>query len=64
MATKMAVGQLTESLGAPEPRPTCEPHPHTAVSLTTARDPIEKQTPPLDTWEAHPFLGSALPSHW
>lgn len=48
MAAKMAVGQLTESLGVPEAPPHQKAQPHSAVSLTTTCHPIGKQTPPFD----------------
>lgn len=59
MAAKMAVGQLTESLGVPEAPPHQKLRPLTTVSLTTTRHPIGKQTPPFDTCIAHLFLCSA-----
>ncbi|XP_040594881.1 uncharacterized protein LOC121137098 [Mesocricetus auratus] len=64
MAAKMAVGQLTESLGVPEAPPHQQLRPLTTVSLTTARHPIGKQPPRVDACVAHPFLGSTPQYDW
>lgn len=64
MASKMAVGQLTESLGVPEAPPHQEAPPTHCSFLDNYRPPNRKVGTALGHPAVRPFLCSALKSHW